>query len=162
MLQTQILILICSLHCSTIIASQTRATSLALARCPVMGAGATWRMGIEVMGGWEMAALHTIRREVKRGSEARLPGGAPRQIRFRLDICDSWGSKWNLYTTQRGLNKSNDLNALSLKKSDLSDGADGDEADTLWLQILSPGHKDSIAGHGGYIFPTSFESSSPS
>lgn len=43
---------------------------------------------------------------------------------------------------------------------DLPDGAHGDMADTLWLQIFSLRHKDSIAGHGVYILSVSFETSS--
>lgn len=69
-------------------------------------------MVIEVMGLWERGALHTITGLLKRSLEAELQGGAHSQIRFRLDICDSKGSKRNLYTTQRVLSKSEEWNLL--------------------------------------------------
>lgn len=47
-----------------------------------------WMMVIEVMGVWERSMLHTIRKVLKRGTEAELQG-ARSQIRFRLDIGDS-------------------------------------------------------------------------
>lgn len=54
------------------------------------------------------------------------------------------------------------LEYVGEKKPDLQDGLYGDIADTLWLQIFSLRHKDSIAGHGVYILPAFFETSSSS
>lgn len=122
-----------------------------------------WMTVIEVMGLWEIGALHTIRRVLKHSSEAELQGGAPSQVRFHPDICDISGSKWNLYTTQRVLSKSKDLNLLwNLSKSPIC------RVEFLEIYLIpsdcifSLRHKDSIAGHGVYILSASFETSSPS